>query len=241
MQQQKNKYRIITWNCQGSAMAKLEASYSSLFRKDAYNILLIQELGQPKHWYINKENDDEQIVYGSSSRGSYVFNYLLHKPRKVENERCSLGILNEEPISQIYCFYPDWLKRPCLFTFIGSGTSIILVATMHATADGGHNASQEEIRKLISVLESGRIELMSGGYMNFHGWILMGDFNNIPKKLIKKIPGNYEIFLPDTMTHEKGKILDYALYSNNVRINKIETVTVNQSDHYPISIEIDSY
>ncbi len=226
MQPVGKKYHIVSWNCQGNSIERVGASQSWI-DSSAQNLLLIQELGNPKDW--DGRIKEGYIQYGSG-RYPYIFKPHFAIPKYVGNIRCSLGMLMpDDCVGKTIIMRP----RPCLYTIVQGDRYKVLVATMHATSDGGHSTSQGEIELLIQMFN--KKEKSLGDYDE---WILMGDFNNEPSQIPKRIKDQCHMICPDKCTHGV-KVLDYAFYSSEkIIIKEIKIIGITGSDHVPVALDI---
>ncbi len=232
MQPVGKKYHIVSWNCRGGAISKIGLNHKDLINQYATNILLIQELGNPKDW--EKRLGCGNVITYNVEREKFTYKTCFRIEDGSKSHRCSMGIFAQEDC-EIHSETSPFIKRPYIYAIIENHGNKLLIATLHATSDAGHAISQGEINEIIEDLN---------GFIDSHklnGWILMGDFNNDAPKLAKQLT-DYAFHYVEAATQDSGKTLDYAICSpktlpiSNVKIMDISDPTT--SDHRPVSIEI---
>lgn len=224
--------RIISWNTQGSGIAKLYENYKILLTVPN-NIIMIQEAGN-----VGKGSGESfDVTYGTSSRGHHFTGCFFEQP-DVGNIRCTTGILVEKTITKNPIFHFCYLdcKRPVVYfeytlhnVTTGNDEKFVF-ATAHLTAN--ESKAKNELTTIFNTFER--------EFNNAH-WIIMGDFNC--NAITAKTICHNQISSPPGPTHQSGRILDYALHSKNlIGVIKVINGVPNDehmmplnSDHYPIS------
>lgn len=227
--------RIISWNTQGDSAGKLNAAYGGLLSNRDDNIILIQEggnIGYPSGTQFSH-------TFGSSSRG-HSFQVCFFDQPGAKKRQCTTGIFVENGFmltKPIFC-YPGMGKRPivtceCIYTYPGNVQKKFVFATVHSTAD--EPIAEEELED---------INLAFRNQYDREGtpWLIMGDFNCQADEFNSEYPIN--ISYPPNITHQNGKILDFALYSDNLRgsinvriCSDSDSKVPANSDHFPIYCE----
>lgn len=229
--------RIISWNTQGDGLNKLNSAYSGLLSHSNDNIIMIQEggnVGQPNGTQFSH-------TFGTSTRG-HNFQACFFDQPGAKIEKCTTGILVEDGFTVInFKAYKGIGKRPivvceCTYTHPVFGMRSFVFATVHLTASE-HTAEEE--------LQDTYISLAHQYGLNNTPWLLMGDLNCQADKLNPDIPMN--ISYPSNMTHQKGKKLDFAVFSDsmkslttiNTRVcSDMEDYIPLSSDHFPVCCDI---
>lgn len=221
--------RIISWNTQGNCMNKLDQAHGGLLSCGNDNIILIQEggnIGQPYKNTFQK------------SFGRHSFTACFFEQTGVKNLRCSTGMFVENGffiVDTIFAYQDDKIcRRPIVTCHCRYKDSYFVVATVHCTANQQIAAEElEEINRAFRN-EYDREDIP---------WFIMGDFNCQVGKC--KFTSSINISYPPNMTHQNGKTLDFAMYSDhwskkiNVRICSDPNGQVSLlSDHFAICCEL---
>lgn len=227
--------RIISWNTQGSCMSKLSEAYGELLSSGNDNIIMIQEggnVGQPNGTQFSH-------TFGTSSRG-HNFQACFFEQPNAKIKKCTTGMFVENGFTiqnNIFC-YPGMGERPivtceCTYTYSNGSKQDFVFATVHSTAS--EPLAEDELAD---------INLAFRNQYDRYGipWLIMGDFNCQADKFNSEYPIN--ISYPPNMTHQNGKTLDFALYSDNLS-GKIKVHICSDSDnevpadsdHFPVYCE----
>lgn len=226
--------RIISWNTQGDFLNKLGASYNALLSNSNDNIIMIQEGGSLNR-FVSNQCDNVNIPF-EVGLGDHNFNAYFYEQPHSKNSRCSIGMLVEKGgfgINECVFKYTAIGKRPivtCECICIGSRQEFVF-ATVHSTAY--EKVAKDELNDIFSSFNMQYPDTP---------WLIMGDFNCQADKLDLECITN--ISFPYSITHQSGKILDFALYSDslkgkiNIKICSDSSGMVPlSSDHFPIYCE----
>lgn len=214
---------IISWNTQGDGIKKISETCGAFFASGAASIFLLQEAGSVCKTYGRTFTTS----FGRRSMSGY-----FAEQDNVDNLRCTTGIFAENTLNGSFEQQDQIAKRPIVCLNLYTATGNYIIATIHATAN--HHVSTGELLTAFQALNQ--------TYAGKSGWLLMGDFNCEPAELISKgIPKN-NIAASGKATHQSGRQLDYAIFSNSL----IGRVAVKfgtpgepgfvplSSDHYPV-------
>lgn len=173
--------------------------------------------------------------------GRKIFDGFFVPPLDVKNMRCTTGILIDRDVCsqwgayQFDYVYDENIARPIVCCDFKIDGEILRIATIHATAR--ENIAVEEIKKVCYMLNAWQENLALKSK-----WILMGDLNQCTDSLDGYISDyNVNRISMDTPTHQGGRALDHALFSENYPIEDVQLCTPDHfmgSDHIPVYIEI---
>lgn len=238
---------IISWNTRGECMSRLTANYGKLFSPDHYNIVMIQEAGNVT--YTNGTLFDQQ--FGSTIRENqgHKFKASFYEQPDVGNKRCTTGMLVENGFGSspnIFRLKTDDTdtdiklgKRPivcfdCKWSSVSEGTNHFIFATVHLTA-----CEYKAVRELESLNKLFNKKFITDKDGNKYHWLIMGDFNCDASEL--EMSEDMNIAYPDGATHEAGKTLDFAMYSQSFKDEilkgelKLQVGGVQEDKSVPIS------
>lgn len=222
--------RIISWNTRGSYLSKLNAAYGVLLSDKKDNIIMIQEGGN-----VGQASGTQfPVTFGAGSR-NHIFNSCFFDQPGSKNKKCTTGILVEDGFTinnQIFCYTPIG-KRPIVTCECIYMRSRYVFATVHSTAE--EILAEEELQDI-------NLAFRNQYDRNNIPWIIMGDLNCQADTFSSDYPIN--VSYPNNMTHENGKTLDFAIYSDllkgkiNVKMcTNLKGILPNSSDHFPICCE----
>lgn len=222
--------RIISWNTRGDCVSKLNAAYGTLLSGRNDHIIMIQEggnVGQPSGTQF-------PVRFGTATRGHNFTACFFDQPAS-KIEKCTTGMLVENGFAisnQIFCYTPIG-KRPIVTCECTYGGKNYVFATVHSTA--AETLAEEELQDI-------NLAFRNQYDRDRIPWIVMGDMNCQADTFSSDYPIN--ISYPPNMTHERGKTLDFAIYSDllqrkiNVEICADSEGSVPiSSDHFPICCE----
>lgn len=230
---------LISWNTQGDGLNKLSNEYSNLLSNNHDNIIMIQEYGNPEK--VNELIAKTVEYFGRKAGDYHSFRVDYAKEDGSKNFRCTTALFVENGYTgvEFYTLPTDYptnhkingidIKRPVVYCRCQWGQEEYYFGTVHLTACPSVAKTQlktiyDEFKKML------------------HGkkWIIMGDFNCEPKQTDPQIRS--EISYTNISTHEHGKILDYAIFSDaltgQIDVNKGgargDSFVPATSDHWPI-------
>lgn len=240
---------VVSWNTQGSAVAKIIPAQKYLFVDkaigadgkidDAKNIILIQEAGTANI-----------PTAGAIKFGRRNFLGYFAEQEGAINKRCTTGIFAEEELidPRVTQFGTIAVKRPAqspdsktskeprpvVKMQLSVGAYSFILATVHATAY--MPIARGEIKYIMDTLDAEKMD-----------WILMGDFNCPPSMLASEGVAVNRMAVTEEHTHIKGHWLDYAVFSKDF----IDRIKVKRglpgypdylpadSDHYPVYFQLE--
>ncbi len=225
---------VISWNTRGDSINKINEVYDLLFSRAHNNVIMIQEAGNVGHY----NGEEFPVTFGRRDGDYYGFTGCFFGQAGALNPRCTTGILVEEcsvRTKTIFC-YPPLRKRPIVCCeCVGNDGQKYALATVHSTANEG--IAMDELNDINLAF---RYQYAGADIK----WLVIGDLNCQAERVVPDLPMN--LICPSTATHESGKTLDFALYSDNLKgqINirlggaSGSSVIPAASDHFPICCTI---
>lgn len=205
-------------------MRRLSESYSGLLSSGNGNVIMIQEGGNVG------SKSGTQFPFTFSRR--HEFNACFFEQPYSKKQQCTTGMFVESGFTikdQIFC-YSGVGKRPIVTCECTYGTQEYVFATVHSTA--AERLAEEELQII-------NLSFRNQYDCNGIPWIIMGDLNCQADEFVPDYPIN--ISYSPGMTHQNGKTLDFAVYSDllkgkiNVRIcSDLSGYVPASSDHFPI-------